>query len=140
MLITKRARTSRTMPRGLNTIIAMIRMRAHHSGTHCVPPFIIGFHGRYVSQLDEYAAHCVWFCAIAALLSCVEKLELQDSFSPSQYFAQSSANLVWTHSMLHVMSSLLLTIVCMPSAPCFDVCQQCAEHFAHLENTRMIQI
>ena len=51
--ITEYAHTSKTKPHYLDTIIAVIRMCAYHSGMHCVPKFIIGFHdGRYVSQLE----------------------------------------------------------------------------------------
>jgi hypothetical protein len=72
MLITERARTSKMKPHGLTTIIAVIHICAHHSGTHCVTPLIIGFHGRYVSHLDKCAAHC----AVAAMLSFVKDLNL----------------------------------------------------------------
>jgi hypothetical protein len=78
--ITAPACTSKTKPFGLNTIITAISVRAHDGGTHCVPPFIIGFHGRYVSHLDQHATHSVCFGAVAAMLSFVKELELAKQF------------------------------------------------------------
>ena len=78
-------------------------MCVHHSGTHCVPPFIIGLHGGYVPQLNEHAAHCVWFGAIAAMISFVKELKIAKQFPLHNVLNNQVQTSCW-HTQCHILT------------------------------------